>query len=147
MAQQQYQSVQQLESKPNSGQGTTSIFAVEPEGNDPRALTAHKSNRLSQQISDAPPQDVDNSDAKSEQLQSLTLENNDGKDASSTNAVNGRKNGARYRVRRQDVRFMKRGAARQLPDNKSELPLAATDGGWQRFQTVEQRSEQMNSIS
>ena len=32
---------------------------------------------------------------------------------------------------------MKRGQARQLPDNKSEMPLAVTDGGWQRFQTVE----------
>ena len=56
-------------------------------------------------------------------------------------------------MRRQDVRFMKRanggGGAhqRQLMDNKSCLPLAANDASWQRFQTVEQRSEQMNSIS
>ena len=47
---------------------------------------------------------------------------------------------------------MKRGAAggtgRQLQDNnKSCLPLAVNDASWQRFQTVEQRSEQMNSIS
>ena len=33
-----------------------------------------------------------------------------------------------------------------ISDNKSELPLAANDASWQRFQTVEQRSEQMNSI-
>ena len=39
------------------------------------------------------------------------------------------------------------GAARKMQDNRSELPLAVNDAGWQRFQTVEQRSEQMNSIS
>lgn len=54
-----------------------------------------------------------------------------------------RRPGLRYRVRRQDVRFMKRGGvagtkgARQISDNKSELPLAANDASWQRFQTVE----------
>ena len=103
----------------------------------------------------------DNSDARSEQLQSLTsskhedeeaVHGQEGHQASSTAGNNGgRRGNQRTRIRRQDVRFMKRGprdgAARKMQDNRSELPLAANDASWQRFQTVEQRSEQMNSIS
>lgn len=51
----------------------------------------------------------------------------------------GRRSNQKYRMRRQDVRFMKRGTVggSKLNDNRSELPLAANDASWQRFQTVE----------
>ena len=47
----------------------------------------------------------------------------------------------RYRVRRQDVKFMRRErGGRGMDDNKSELPLATQNQSWQRFQTVDQQS-------
>ena len=89
--------------------------------------------------------EVDNSDTKSERLK-LKVKPSAGPkgDALSTNGDNGgRRVINKYRVRRQDVRFMKRGAAdsNKLHDARSEMPLAANDASWQRFKTVEQRSE------
>ena len=98
---QQYHSVKQLECTPSGSQGASALMVVDSDNCiDPRALTAHKSNRIQQQISDVPQQDNDNSDAKSEQLQSITLEEKKGNEASSTNAVNGRRSNVRHRIRR-----------------------------------------------
>lgn len=43
------------------------------------------------------------------------------------------------------MKFIQRGV-RRFDDNRSELPLAAGNASWQRFQTVDQKSEQ-NSIA
>lgn len=83
-------------------------------------------------------QAVDNSDARSEQLNLKVKQRGKGDENSSTVGNNGgRRSMQRYRVRRQDVRFMKRssagGGAGKLNDNRSELPLAANNASWQRF--------------
>lgn len=125
---QQCHSVNKLEFTPNAA---GSSIVVDADSQDPRALTAHK-HRM--QVSDQ--MAVDNTDARSEQLQSLTISHDDNNaKASSTIGTNGNRRGnQRYRVRRQDVKFMKRGeqgrADRKMQDARSELPLAVNEAKW-----------------
>ena len=77
---------------------------------------------------------VDNFDTKSEQIKGKPTCGDQSAEASSTiGNKGGRKSGQRYRVRRQDVRFMKRGCGSKVQDNKSELPFAVGESSWQRF--------------
>lgn len=131
-----YQSEAKLEGSPTHNQ-MTSI------SQDMKALTAEK--ERNPELADTLNKDLKSLDQQNRRIESQAVVGfNTGENSKtekqddSPRVQRNRKGGHKYRVRRQDVKFMKRGA--RYDDNKSDAPLSVPSASWQRYQTVDQQS-------